>query len=47
MSGALLDPDTMARFSEKGAAVLQKPFHMAGLAALLAELLELQPTKAK
>lgn len=47
MSGALLDPDTMARFSEKGAAVLQKPFHMAGLAALLTELLELQPTKAK
>ncbi len=47
MSGALLDPDTMARFTEKGAAVLQKPFHMAGLAALLTELLELQPTKAK
>ncbi|MGA7855228.1 MAG: PAS domain S-box protein [Candidatus Acidiferrales bacterium] len=47
MSGALLDPDTMARFSEKGAAVLQKPFHMAGLAALLTELLEPQPTRAK
>jgi DNA-binding response OmpR family regulator len=46
MSGALLDPHTMARFSEKGAAVLQKPFHMAGLAALLTELLEMQPTKA-
>lgn len=44
MSGALLDPETMARFSEKGAAVLQKPFHMAGLAALLTELLEAPPS---
>ena len=42
MSGALLDPGTMAIFSEKGAAVLQKPFHIAGLAALLTELLEAQ-----
>ena len=46
MSGALLDPGTMATFSEKGAAVLQKPFHMAGLAALLTELLEPQTSKA-
>jgi PAS domain S-box-containing protein len=46
MSGALRDPSTMATFSEKGAAVLQKPFHMAGLAALLTELLDPQPRKA-
>ena len=46
MTGALLDPGTMATFSEKGAAVLQKPFHMAGLAALLTELLEPQTNKA-
>lgn len=46
MSGALLDPSTMASFGEKGAAVLQKPFHMSGLAALLTELLEPQPGKA-
>ncbi|MGA8981596.1 MAG: PAS domain S-box protein [Candidatus Acidiferrales bacterium] len=46
MSGALLDPSTMASFGEKGAAVLQKPFHMSGLAALLTELLETPPSKA-
>ena len=45
MSGALLDTSTMASFGEKGAAVLQKPFHMAGLAALLTELLDPQPSK--
>jgi PAS domain S-box-containing protein len=45
MSGALLDPSTMTSFGEQGAAVLQKPFHMAGLAALLTELLDPQPSK--
>jgi PAS domain S-box-containing protein len=45
MSGALLDPGTMSRFSEKGASVLQKPFHIAGLAALLTDLLEHQSNK--
>ena len=39
-------PAPWQRFSEKGAAVLQKPFHMAGLAALLTELLEPPPSKA-
>jgi PAS domain S-box-containing protein len=47
MTGALLDPSTMSSFSEKGASVLQKPFHIAGLAALLTELLEAQPNKAR
>ncbi|MFY9801733.1 MAG: PAS domain S-box protein [Candidatus Acidiferrales bacterium] len=45
MTGALLDSSTMASFSEKGASVLQKPFHIAGLASLLTELLEPQPSK--
>ncbi|MGB8800582.1 MAG: PAS domain S-box protein [Candidatus Acidiferrales bacterium] len=40
MSGALLDPATLAHFTEKGASVLQKPFHIAALASLLSELLQ-------
>jgi DNA-binding response OmpR family regulator len=47
MTGAMLDPSTMSSFSEKGASVLQKPFHIAGLAALLTELLEAQPSKPR
>jgi PAS domain S-box-containing protein len=47
MSGALLDPATMAHFKEKGASVLQKPFHIAALAALLTELLLPQPAGVK
>jgi CheY-like chemotaxis protein len=47
MTGALLDPSTMSSFGEKGASLLQKPFHIAGLAALLTELLEAQPSKAR
>ena len=47
MTGALLDPSIMSSFSEKGASVLQKPFHIAGLAALLTELLETQPNKTR
>ncbi len=39
MSGALLDSTTVAHFTEKGASVLQKPFHIAALATLLTELL--------
>jgi CheY-like chemotaxis protein len=42
MSGALLDSATLAHFTEKGASVLQKPFHIAALATLLIELLQLQ-----
>jgi PAS domain S-box-containing protein len=47
MSGALLDPATMAHFSEKGASVLQKPFHIAALATLLTELLQPQTVAIK
>jgi PAS domain S-box-containing protein len=42
MSGALLDSATLAHFTEKGASVLQKPFHIAALATLLSELLQPQ-----
>ncbi|MFZ3217326.1 MAG: PAS domain S-box protein [Candidatus Acidiferrales bacterium] len=47
MTGALLDSSTMAHFTEKGAAVLQKPFHIAALASLLTELLQPQPAAVK
>lgn len=40
MTGDLLDPAVVAAFSEKGAHVLQKPFHVSALAALLAEILQ-------
>jgi len=46
MTGALLDPAVIEGFSLKGASLLQKPFHVSGLAKLLAELLQLQPAKA-
>lgn len=46
MTGDLLDPGTIASFGEKGAYVLQKPFHVAALASLLTELLQPQPAKA-
>jgi hypothetical protein len=39
MTGALLDTETAARFMQNGASMLQKPFHIAALAALLADLL--------
>jgi PAS domain S-box-containing protein len=45
MTGDLLDPSTIEAFSRKGASVLQKPFHVSALAALLAELLQLQPAR--
>jgi PAS domain S-box-containing protein len=38
MTGALLDTETTAQFAQHGASMLQKPFHMAALAALLVEL---------
>jgi len=40
MTGDMLDPAMVAAFSEKGAHVLQKPFHVSALAALLAEILQ-------
>jgi CheY-like chemotaxis protein len=39
MTGALLDTETASRFTQNGASMLQKPFHIAALAALLAELM--------
>jgi CheY-like chemotaxis protein len=39
MTGALLDTETTAGFAQHGASMLQKPFHMATLAGLLAELI--------
>jgi CheY-like chemotaxis protein len=47
MSGALLDSGTLAHFTEKGASVLQKPFHIAALATLLRELLQPQTAATK
>jgi PAS domain S-box-containing protein len=40
MTGDMLDPAVVNGFSEKGAHVLQKPFHVSALAALLAEILQ-------
>jgi PAS domain S-box-containing protein len=45
MTGDFLDPSMIASFSERGAHVLQKPFHIAELATLLTELLQSQPVK--
>ena len=45
MTGALLDPSQVVQFQEKGASVLQKPFHVAALAKLLTQLL--QPVTAE
>jgi len=45
MTGDLLDPSTISAFAARGAHVLQKPFHVSGLATLLAELLQEQPAK--
>jgi PAS domain S-box-containing protein len=38
MTGALLDTETSAQFAQHGASMLQKPFHMTTLAALLVDL---------
>lgn len=43
MTGDLVEPDMIAAFREKGAQILQKPFHVAALASLLASLLQPQP----
>jgi hypothetical protein len=40
MTGAMFEPSEMALFREKGAFVLQKPFHIAALASMLIELLQ-------
>jgi PAS domain S-box-containing protein len=43
MTGDMLEPSVLRQFGDKGAQVLQKPFHVAALAKLLAELLQSQP----
>jgi len=43
MTGDLLDATTVERYQQAGAWILQKPFHVAALAALLAELLKQHP----
>ena len=40
MTGELVDPALVSRFREKGARILQKPFSVSVLAALLAEFLQ-------
>ncbi len=45
MTGDMLEPDVIASFAERGAHLLQKPFHVAALATLLLELLQPQPAK--
>jgi PAS domain S-box-containing protein len=47
MTGALLDTETTAKFTQSGASMLQKPFHMATLAALLADLVLQSEPQAK
>jgi PAS domain S-box-containing protein len=47
MTGELVDSSAVARYNERGARVLQKPFQISGLAALLAELLQPQPSPTK
>jgi len=46
MTGDLFDPTVAERYRQKGAAILQKPFQISALAALLAELLKPQPAHA-
>ncbi|MGH9748169.1 MAG: PAS domain S-box protein [Candidatus Acidiferrales bacterium] len=46
MTGDLLDPSTIAAFTARGAHVMQKPFHVAALAALFSEMLQEQPVKS-
>lgn len=46
MTGDLFDPTVAERYRQKGAAILQKPFHISALATLLAELLKPQPAHA-
>jgi PAS domain S-box-containing protein len=47
MTGELVSPAVMERFRQKGARVLQKPFQLSGLAALLTEILQPEPSQAK
>ena len=46
ITGDLLEPSTVASFAERGAHVLQKPFHISALATLLSEFLQDQPVRS-
>jgi hypothetical protein len=46
MTGELVDPSVVGRYREKGARILQKPFPMSTLSALLTELLQGVPPQA-
>jgi len=45
MTGDLFDPAAVLHYREKGACILQKPFHVSALATLLTELLKPQPSQ--
>ncbi len=45
MTGELFDPDAVERYRQRGAAVLQKPFHVSALVTLLGEILKPQPAR--
>lgn len=45
MTGDMLDPAIISSFGERGALVMQKPFHIAALVTLLTEILQPQPAK--
>lgn len=47
MTGELVSSEVVERYRGKGARVLQKPFQISGLATLLTELLQPQPSSAK
>ncbi|HKV04533.1 MAG TPA: PAS domain S-box protein [Candidatus Acidoferrales bacterium] len=47
MTGDLVDANTAARYHEKGARILQKPFPISALADLLTELLRTKSSRAK
>jgi len=45
MTGDLFDPTAVERYRRAGVAILQKPFHVAALADLLADALKSQPAQ--
>ncbi len=47
MTGELLDPAAAERYRQKGAAILQKPFHVSALVTLLGEILKPQPATVR
>jgi PAS domain S-box-containing protein len=45
MTGELVDTEAMERYRSRGAAVLQKPFHISALVQVLNEILKAQPAQ--